>query len=50
MGQPSGFVCKFVRLCALLFLIGGSTVWGQVRPRVATATLTINIVGLDRTR
>jgi subtilase family serine protease len=37
MGQPSGFVCKFVRLCALLFLIGGSTVWGQVRPRVAQA-------------
>ena len=37
MGQPSGFVCKFVRFCALLFLIGSSTAWGQVRPRVVQA-------------
>ena len=37
MGQPSGFVCKFVRFCSLLFLIGSSTVWGQVRPRVVQA-------------
>ena len=37
MGLPTGFVCKFVRLCALLFLIGGSTAWGQVRPRVVQA-------------
>jgi subtilase family serine protease len=37
MGQQSGFVCKFVRLCVLLFLIGGSTAWGQVRPRVVQA-------------
>ena len=35
--NPSGFVCKFVRLCAFLFLIGGSTAWGQVRPRVVQA-------------
>jgi hypothetical protein len=34
MGQQSGFVCK---LCVLLFLIGGSTAWGQVRPRVVRA-------------
>jgi subtilase family serine protease len=37
MGQQSGFVCKFVRLCVLPFLIGGSTAWGQVRPRVVQA-------------
>jgi hypothetical protein len=37
MGQPTGFVCKFVRLCAFFFLIGGSTAWGQVRPRVVQA-------------
>jgi subtilase family serine protease len=35
MGQQPGFV--FVRLCVLLFLIGGSTAWGQVRPRVVQA-------------
>jgi len=37
MRQPSGFVCKFVRLCAFLFLISGSTARGQVRPRVVEA-------------
>jgi subtilase family serine protease len=37
MGQQSGFVRKFVRLCVFLFLIGGSTAWGQLRPRVVQA-------------
>ena len=37
MRQPCGFVCKFVRLCAFLFLISGSTARGQVRPRVVEA-------------
>jgi hypothetical protein len=37
MGQQSGFVCKFVRLSVFLFLIGGWTAWGQVRPRMVQA-------------
>jgi subtilase family serine protease len=37
MGRPSSFVFKLVRLCGFLFLIGGSTAWGQVRPRVLQA-------------
>jgi hypothetical protein len=37
MGRQSSFVFKLVRLCGFLFLIGDSTAWGQVRPRVVQA-------------
>jgi len=37
MGQQCSFVFRFVRLCVFLFLIGGSAVSGQVRPRVVQA-------------
>lgn len=34
MGRQSRVAFKLARLCGFLFLIGGSTAWGQVPPRV----------------